>query len=471
MLPILPEITLSVAALYFFFKNLGLFKIKSQQAALWFGAATAAASVISLFFHGEFFSGAYKIDQFSRFFTLLISFAYLVSCVIFTRLKECEQSRIDEFFFFTSMGALGLIMTVGSMELMSIFIAIEISSYPMYIITAFRKGLGRQFEASVKYIVFGAVSTALMLYGISYIYGLCGSTFIVDIASALPSKLNNPLAALGVLLFMAGLGYKLAAFPFHFWAPDVYSGAASEVATFIAALPKLAATALLIRIAHLFSGIEIMPLAISVLAVLSMTAGNLMALNQTGLKRLLAYSAVSHAGFILIGLISMDNGGAQAAMFYASIYAFMSLAAFLVAVELSGRDSVDIHIERLKGLWKRSPILAIMLTIALASLAGLPPTAGFSGKLFLLLSAWKAGFEWVVIAGVINTLIGIYYYLKVIKISLVEQSDEKPWPILPAYLKVTSGILAAALLLFGIFPKGLLNLANAAFKALGFSGI
>ncbi len=467
MMPILPEITLSIAALYFFFKNLGLFRLDSRRAALWFGVATATASVIALFFQGDFFSGAYRIDQFSRFFTMLISFAYLVASIIFTRLKECEQSRIDEFFFFTSMGALGLIMAVGSMELMSIFIAIEISSYPMYIITTFRKGLVRQFEASVKYIIFGAVSTALMLYGISYIYGLCGSTFLIDIAHVLPSKLDNPLAALGVLLFMAGLGYKLAAFPFHFWAPDVYSGAASEVTTFIAALPKIAATALLIRIAHLFAGIDIVPIAISILAVMSMTAGNLMALNQTGLKRLLAYSAVSHAGFILIGLISMDKGGAQAAMFYASIYAFMSLAAFMVAVELSGKDSTDIPIERLKGLWKRSPILAIMLTVALASLAGLPPTAGFSGKLFLLVSAWKSGFEWVVIAGVINTLIGIYYYLKVIKISLVVKSDEKPWPILPPYLKLTSGTLAFALILFGIFPQTLLDLAGSAFKALG----
>ena len=467
MLSLLPEITLAAAALYFFFKNLGLPKLSTSKAALFFGLAAALASIIGLFFHNEFFSGAYKVDGFSRFFTLLICFAYFIASIIFTRLKECDQTRIDEFFFFTSMAALGLVMAVGSMELMSIFIAIEISSYPMYIITTFRKGLGRQFEASVKYIIFGAVSTALMLYGISYIYGLCGSTFLADIATTLPSHIHNPLAALGVLLFMAGLGYKLAAFPFHFWAPDVYAGAASEVATFIAALPKIAATALLIRITHLFTGIEIIPLTISVLAVLSMTAGNLMALNQTHIKRLLAYSAVSHAGFILVGLISLEQGGAQAAMFYASIYALMSLAAFMVVVEISGHDLIDIPIERLKGLWQKSPILAIMLTIALASLAGLPPTAGFIGKLFILISAWKAGFEWVVIAGVINTLIGIYYYLKVIKVSLVAENNENPQPSLPLYLKLTSCALAIALLLLGIFPKSLLNLASSAFKALG----
>ncbi len=466
MLSLLPETTLAAAALFFFFKNLGLFKLESKKAVLLFGLAAASASVIGLFFHGEFFNGAYRVDNFSRFFTLLISFAYMIACIIFTRLKECDQSRVDEFFFFTSMAALGLVMAVGSVELMSMFIALEVSSYPMYIITTFRKGLGRQFEASVKYIIFGAVSTALMLYGISYIYGLNGSTFLADIASTLPTKLGNPMAALGVLLFMGGLGYKLAAFPFHFWAPDVYSGAASEVTTFIAALPKITATALLIRIAHLFTGIEILPLTISVLAVLSMTAGNLMALGQTGLKRLLAYSAVSHAGFILVGLIALENGGAQAAMFYASVYALMSLSAFMVAVEASGRDAVDIPIERLKGLWRKSPVMAVMLTIALASLAGLPPTAGFAGKLFLLISAWKAGFEWVVIAGVINTFIGIYYYLKVIKTCLVSDGRENGFTPAPFYLKAASVAMAAAMILLGIFPNTLLDMAGSAFRAL-----
>ncbi len=467
MLALLPEITLAVAALYFFFKNLGLFKVKSQHAALFFGAAAAAASIIGLFHYGEFFSGAYRVDGFSRFFTLLICLSYMIASIIFTRLKECDSSRVDEFYFFISIGALGLVMTVGAMELISMFIAIEISSYPMYIITTFRKGLGRQFEASVKYIIFGAVSTALMLYGISYIYGLSGSTFLVEVAEKLPTHLDNPMAALGALLFMAGLGYKLAAFPFHFWAPDVYSGAASEVTTFIAALPKISATALIIRIGYLFLGIQEIPLIISVLAALSMTLGNLMALNQTGIKRLLAYSAVSHAGFILMGLVSLGHGGAKAAMFYASIYALMSLAAFMIVVEISGHDPVDIPIKRLKGLWHKSPVLAVMLTITLASLAGLPPTAGFIGKLFLLISAWKAGFDWFVIVGVINTFIGIYYYLKIIKTALVSDSSESHVEPTPLYLKATSVVITALIIILGIFPEGLLDLAGSAIKALG----
>ena len=466
MLSLLPEFSLTAAALYFFFKNLGLFKFESRKMAIFFGIVGVVFSIIAMSYNGTFFSGAYRADSFSRLFTLFICFSYLIACIIFTRLKECASDRIDEFFFFTSMGALGLVMAVSSVELMSMFIAIEISSYPLYIITTFRKGLGRQFEASFKYIIFGAVSTALMLYGISYIFGLCGSTFISDIAVVLPGKLHNPMAALGMLLFMAGLLYKLAAFPFHFWAPDVYSGAAAEVTTFIAALPKLAATALLLRIVSLFAGIEVIPFVIGILAVLSMTIGNLLALSQNTLKRLLAYSAISHAGFILIGLVGMEEGGGQAVIFYGSIYAIMSLAAFMVAVEISGTKGDDIPLESLKGLWKRSPVLALMLAITLSSLAGLPPTAGFSGKLFLLVSAWKAGFEWVVIAGVLNTLIAIYYYLKVIKISLVSEEENLNDNDIPIYLKATSLALASFMIILGLFPQGLLWLVNSALGAI-----
>ena len=235
---------------------------------------------------------------------------------------------------------------------------------------------------------------------------------------------------------------------------------------FVASLPKIAAVALLVRMVTIFADIDSLSPILAILAVLSMTIGNLMALNQTELKRLLAYSAVSHAGYILLGLIAPGNDGLTAVLFYTVAYSVMTLAAFLVAVQLAGEDH-DIPLERLSGLWQRSPLLAVMLAICCVSLAGLPPTAGFTGKLMLITGAWEAGYFWPVLFAVVNTLVGMFYYLMIIKISLVGKKDEEQVAIAPSFLiRTVAVVLGFALLFLGMLPQGLLGLVDVALKNL-----
>ncbi len=461
---ILPEIIISVAALFFF--GCALFDYKKIFPwAVGFGIAATLANLVGLHEQHAFFHGAFMVDEFSRFFSFLICASFLLACVIAGKLRQTDQEKVGEFFFFVSIGTLGLLLVTGATELLTLFIGLEISSYPLFIVASYRKGLGFQFESVAKYMVFGAVSMAFMLYGITYMYGAFGSTFFSDIIPAIPKHLDDPMAILGVILFMAGLLYKLAAFPFHFWAPDVYAGSAVEAVAFIAALPKLAAVALLVRVSFMFMGMDGLIPVLTILSILSMTLGNLMALAQNELKRLLAYSAVSHAGYIMLGLLAPSNGGLQASLFYVAVYALMTLAAFLIAIEIAG-DEHDIPLENLRGLWERSPSLAIMLAVTFISLAGLPPMAGFTGKLFLIMSVWKAGYFWPVLAAVLNTLLGSFYYLRVIKISLVGGEEKEQPLVLPVYIRPLAVALGLLILFLGLMPGSLLNLAGAAIASL-----
>ncbi len=463
---ILPEIVIGCAAAFFFGCSLmGVEKDMPRYAVGW-AVLGLVAALISFNGNAELLHGAYKIDRFSRFFALCISAAFLVFMIITVKLEEIEKSLRTDFYFFITISTLGIMMVTGATELLTLFIALEISSYPLYVITSYRKGMGFQFEASAKYLVFGVVSTGLMVYGISYLYGALGSTFIGDMIVALPSHLYDPLTLVGVILFMAGIFYKVAAFPFHFWAPDVYSGAPVEVVTFIASMPKLAAVALLARVGGTFMDFEVLAPALALLAVLSMTAGNLLALAQKELKRLLAYSAVSHAGYILLGVLAAEKGGLNAAMFYGAVYALMSLTAFLVAVQLVSKGKNDIPLTDLRGLWRRAPLLAVVFTIALVSLAGLPPTAGFTGKLLLLTAAWKAGWFWTVVFGVLNSLLGMFVYLNVIRVSLVDDQAGEASIVSGPLLQTTATILGFGILFLGVLPNGLLAMARRALAAL-----
>ncbi len=452
-----------------FFFGCSLFNVTKNLNRFAIGWAVAAllGAVLAMNGHNELFHGAYRVDEFSRFFALFITGGFLVTMVITRRMEGIDKQSLSDLYMFLMISTLGLVMVTAATELLTLFIALEISSYPLYITTSYRKGIGYQFEATAKYLVFGVVSTAVMVYGISYLYGGLGSTFLNDIVIALPAHFHDPLTLVGVILFMAGILYKLAAFPFHFWAPDVYSGAAAEVVAFAASLPKLAAVALLARVGAVFIDFEVLAPAIALLAVLSMTVGNLMALAQTELKRLLAYSAVSHAGYILLGILAASQGGLKPALFYTAVYAVMSLAAFLVAVQLAENDKHDIPLQELNGLWQRAPLLAVVFTIALVSLAGLPPTAGFTGKLMLLTAAWKAGWFWTVAFGVLNSLLGLFVYLNIIRISLVGDKNDNAIQISTTpLLQTTATALGLCLLAFGMYPSGLLGMARKALEAL-----
>ena len=320
--------------------------------------------------------------------------------------------------------ALLLLATVGMQALatandfMTIFIAIEILSLALYILAGFNRKDTRSGEAALKYFLLGAFASGFLLYGMALIYGATGTTNLTAIAQGiLPMSVSLPFAPLlpiGVGLLLVGFGFKVAVVPFHMWTPDVYQGAPTTVTAFMSVGTKAAAFVALIRVLAAMPTYE-QPwlLALAILAVLTMTLGNLAALRQTSLKRMLAYSSIAHAGYILIGLAAGTQRGIEGALYYLLAYTFMTLGAFAVVLAVQRREENDVSIERLHGLAQRQPVLAVLMAIFMFSLAGIPPLAGFFAKLYVFSGAVEAGLTWLAVIGVINSAIGAYYYLRV----------------------------------------------------------
>ncbi|MFH1488957.1 MAG: NADH-quinone oxidoreductase subunit N, partial [Pseudomonadota bacterium] len=353
MMLLLPELAMLLFSVVFLFLSLAG---RKGTAFFWARAMALAGLVLSLISvsgEGKLFFGAYHVDLFSKIFKVLLSAGFCFVVFMFGSDEEVESGYLPDFFMFLSFSTLGLMMLASSVELISIVISLEISSFSLYAIVPLRKSQTKvQLEASVKYLFFGAVSTGIMLYGMGYLYGMAGSTFLADIIPALPAFIFQPVGILALTLTMIGFFFKLSLFPMHFWAPDIYEGASNTTTTFIATVPKIAAVALLIRIAMLPPSLP-PPLAgiLIILAALSMTAGNLAGLVQKDIKRLLAYSGIAHAGYLILGIISLNSGGGASAIFYITIYLFMNLAGFYVITLLS-KNGANVMADDLAGLSK-----------------------------------------------------------------------------------------------------------------------
>ncbi len=374
--------------------------------------------------------------------------------------KEIEDEFLPEYFMFFGFSTLGLMMLSSSIELISIVISLELSSYSLYVIVPLRKLHKKvQVEAAMKYLFFGAISTGVMLFGMSYLYGIAHSTFLPDIVKAFPKFAAEPIGILALVLTLSGFFFKLSLFPFHFWAPDIYEGASNSTTTFIGTIPKVAAAALLIRIAMIASPDAYQLVNIMmVLAAFSMTYGNLVGLVQKDIKRLLAYSGIAHAGYLMLGILAMSKEGSASAMFYIMVYVFMNLAGFYVVILLSNRGE-NVKVSDLAGLSKRSPLLAMLLAVAAFSLAGIPPTGGFTGKLFLLTSAFRAGHLAIVIIGAVNTVISVFYYLNLVRMSYSKEAESNVRHIkLSLTEKFLCYLFIFLILYMGILPFGLLEL-------------
>ncbi|MDR1086277.1 MAG: NADH-quinone oxidoreductase subunit N [Deltaproteobacteria bacterium] len=383
-------------------------------------ASLAAASVTcpqtSLFFE------AYQVDGLSQFFKLLVSAGYLVACLNAWSPSTLADYRRADYFLFLTLSAWGLIILASAAELVTVYLALELASYSLYILIPIRSHSKEAAEAGLKYILFGAVATALALYGLSWIIAAQHTTYIKELASC-DFTMANPLAVLGLSLFLGGLFFKLALFPFHFWCPDVYQGAGNETAAYAATLPKMGAVIVLIRLAALISPGQTLANILAVLAAVSITYGNLAALAQKDLKRMLGFSSVAHAGYILVGLVSKTPEGLAAAAFYAMAYLVMNLLVFWIISRISD-DGRNLTYDSLNGLAKRSPALALALAAGAFSLVGLPPTVGFIGKLWLLTSAWGHGYDWLVIVVCVNSAIAIFYYLSLVRHAYTEEPAE-----------------------------------------------
>jgi NADH-quinone oxidoreductase subunit N len=356
-------------------------------------------------------------------------------------------------------------MTLASaVELITIYLALELSSYSLYALIPLRSREPRAAEAGIKYILFGAAATALSLFGLAYILASQHSSYLAALTAAPWSWAEAPVGIIGLTLFMAGFFYKLALFPFHFWAPDVYDGASNETAAYAATLPKLGAVVVLIRLAAMLKpGLQVTTV-LAVLGAASMTFGNLAALTQQDIKRMLGYSSVAHAGYVMVGLVAASASGLAAAGFYSLIYVLMNLTCFWVICRLSA-DGRNLKLNDLDGLYRRAPFLAFVLAVAALALVGLPPTAGFMGKLFLLSAAWNRGYDWLVVVAALNTAISIYYYLNLIRHAYTVEADgEAAGP--PPDGALWGGVLAGLLLVLGAVPAPVFRWAEAAGRQL-----
>ena len=435
--------------------------------ALFLASLGVVVALASVKMEGSLFFEAYRVDLFSQVFKVMLAMGFFLVICLCTELNGIEERHHPEFYLFLTTCTLAMMMLVSSVELLTIYVALELSSYSLYILVPLRRGNGIDVEAGIKYLMVGATSSAVMLFGLSFIFGVTHTTYVVDIIKVLPTVIATPAAMVGILLTLCGFFFKLAVFPFHFWAPDVYQGAANQVTAYIASASKVAAVAIIMRMVSLIGGnSQYLVDVLVTLSIASMTLGNLVAIVQKDMKRLLAYSSISHAGYVLIGILSMSQSGYASAIFYALAYLVMNLCCFLVVVKVA-QDGSDLKIAQLAGLHRRSPILAMALMLAVFGLAGIPPTIGFTGKFLVFAAAMEKGYITLVIIAMINATISLYYYILVVKAAYLMEPDAVQ-PRLPVTMptKVLTGSLVAVMVVFGIFPHHVLEVARAAAKML-----
>jgi proton-translocating NADH-quinone oxidoreductase chain N len=420
----------------------------------WLAGVGVVISLMSLHLSGVLFSGSYQVDRVSQFFKMTVSLGFAISVLNAVRQSTLDQDKETEYFLFMALSAWGLMLLSSAVELISIYLALEVASFSLFPLVPLRSEDKGAAEAGIKYIFFGAAATAIGLLGFSYILAGQHTSYLADLAQKPWAWSEAPMAVAGLTLFLCAILFKLALFPFHFWAPDVYQGAGNETAAYIATLPKVGAVVILIRFASLLKpGLEITTI-LAVLAALSITYGNLAALIQRDIKRLLGYSAIAHAGYVVIGLLPGTPEGTAAAAFYIFVYGLMNFACFWVVCRISG-DGRNLMLEDLNGLHQRSPGLALVLAVGAVALVGLPPTAGFMGKLFLLTAAWDHGYNWLIVVAALNVAVSIYYYLNLVRHAYTNEApDPAPTPIShPLFSVLWGGLLAGLVILFGLLPN------------------
>ncbi len=468
---ILPELVLLTGALAFFVISLGNTSDgrAAKFTALFFGFATFIATCLSFQSQGLLFYGSYAVDQYSQLFKVLIGFSLALLMISGQNLKGVRNSIRPEYYMFLLLSVLGLMMLVSSVELIAIFIALELSSFALYLLVPMRDdftGIRMQMEAGMKYILFGVMATGFMLYGMSYLFGLSGSTYLKDIIAYFSAGNLQPAVIIAVVMILAGFFYKLAVFPMHFWVPDIYQGASNETTGFIATIPKFGAVALLIRFLVVPTGESIFLIKLlAVLAVCSMFYGNLCALVQKDIKRMLGFSGIAHAGFVILGLLTMKGEGYGIAIYYIAGYVMMNLACFLVISNVSQKGE-NLQIEDFNGLYRRQPVLAFILAVGLFALAGIPPFVGFMAKFMILTSALQANHLLIVCLAAINTAIAIYYYLSVVRAAYTADPEDRPAVSVHPMIQATGIVLVVVIVLMGALPAKFVDFAGTVVQSL-----
>jgi NADH-quinone oxidoreductase subunit N len=471
-LPILPLIAVAVAAVVILLVGTGVDDEESDALGWLALAGLAVAFVFTLAMVGQSgsaFSGAIAIDDFAVFFELAVLSA--AALTILMSLRYADETRLPgaEYYALILFAAFGMMLMAAAGDLIIIFLGLETMSISVYVLAGFRRFDPRSNEAALKYFILGAFSTGFLLYGIALLYGATGTIRLAPISAALAHGARGPLLLLGLGMMLIGFGFKVAAVPFHMWTPDVYQGAPTPVTAFMAAGVKLAAFAGFLRIfmVHLTPVSADWSQVLWVIAALTMTAGNVIALVQTNIKRMLAYSAIAHAGYILVGMTAVVPEAGAAILYYLLGYAFTNLGAFAVIVALEGRGEPRDLISDYRGLAGRHPALAAAMAIFLLSLTGVPPLAGFAGKFYIFSSALRVGLVWLVIIAVLNSVMSAYYYISVIVAMYMEEgglAEVAPLRARPA-LVAAIALAFAATVLIGVYPAPYMSAAVTAFNS------
>ena len=414
------------------------------------------------------FSDSIVLDPFASFFKLVVILATVLVIIVSMSSGELDQYRKGEYFVLLGIITFGLFLMVSSIDLIMIYISIEIVSIMSFVLAGYLKKKARSNEAALKYVVYGGFSSGIMLFGLSYIFGLTGSTNIFEIQKAISQldSLSSTALTLSTIMILAGFGYKISAVPFHFWTPDVYEGSPLSITAYLSVAPKAAALALMIRFFNqafadggAMNGIDGISLTqlpwpemMSILSVATMTLGNVVALQQQSIKRMLAYSSIAHAGYMLLAMPVMSGDSIYAIMIYLVMYLFMNLGAFFVVIIVKNKTNGE-SFDDYKGLGWEMPIVGAAMTLFMVSLTGLPPTAGFIGKFYIFASLINGGsaFYWLVVIGGINSVVSLYYYLKVVKVMYFdgERNDKISFP--SRTLSFTLIVTAIPSLIFGIY--------------------
>ncbi|MEX2261052.1 MAG: NADH-quinone oxidoreductase subunit N [Bryobacteraceae bacterium] len=464
----LPEIILTLAGvLIMVLEPLTPPRGKRTLGYLSFAALAAAlgASIYAYSMPGPAFSGMLVVDGFSTFFRVLVTAVGLLTVLSSSHFLEREGAEPGEYYALLLFSVMGQCVMVGANELILLFIGLEISSIASYVMTGYLRDDKRANEAALKYFLLGSFATAFLLYGVALIYGATGTTSLIAIRAALASSARPDLllVAVSAALMFVGFMFKISGAPFQIWAPDVYQGAPTPVAAFLSAGPKAAAFAIFLRVfSSAFGSIgdRWEPL-VWFSALLSMTIGNFAALTQSNIKRMLAYSSIAHAGYVLVAMTARSEDGSAAAMFYLGAYALMNIGAFAAVAHFSRKGERYLEINDMAGLGFRQPVPAALFSICILSLIGVPLTAGFFGKFYIFKAALQSNLIWLTVLGLLNSAVGAYYYLRVLVVMYMHEPGEATTSLQPitAGLGAALWITAAGTLALGIFPSMVLEFA------------
>jgi F420H2 dehydrogenase subunit N len=471
-----PEITILVTGLIVLLAGLFLSaqskKILGYIATL--GCLVAMLLTISSFgTTAVMFSNSLSIDALSQFFKIVFLTVTTLVCIASVKYTD-GNDHADEYYVLVLFATIGMMMVASANDLMVLFVAFELASLATYALAGFEKKNPASIEASMKYFIIGSLSAALLLLGIGYVYGATGTTNIEGIAQNIDLLLNSPMGILSLVLLIAGFGFKIALVPFHMWAPDTYQGAPSLVSALLAAGSKKMGiiAAFKVFIGALIALQADWQIAFAILAVLTMTYGNIVALSQTSVKRMLAYSSLAQAGYITMAFVVMTPMALTGGILYALSHGFMKAGAFIATaavVYMVTSENKDIlnadHLDNFKGLGRRMPITALSMTVFVFALSGIPPTAGYMSKFILFSSTIQSGFVWLAVIAILNSALSLYYYARVVRYMYAKPTDgdrvSEPLPYVIALLLAVAGVLV-----IGIWPEPFVSMAMEAASVL-----